>query len=241
MRKHLQKHLGKGKLHPNENKQRRAYAKLIARFTEVKRKKFLGRGYRGYCNNGQMTEQELDWKQIFKLARKEAENKKSKYLEGKPRSNIFSNVINDDIVQDTMEEIIRRNTKGEKNARRECYIAITIILQKGGTSKRMSGSQEAVYGDQSITLSSIREACKNNKITVRQLARTLREQIIDVMKTLDDPDLEGNLARKFARAHPDATQEEKYWASDFQTDNPECPDRVREWLIADYTERFERK
>jgi hypothetical protein len=162
------------------------------------------------------------------------------YRDGKENSNIFDGTASKERIEQVLSEIHQSSAGNQDSHQKESDLATMVILQKGGTSRRMSGSKQFKCGHTTVTLSTIREVCKCHKITVRQLARSIRDEIIHTVLSIDDPDLEGNLAKKFCRACPNATQEEKYWASDFQTDNTECPERVREWLTRDHTSRFDK-
>lgn len=89
-----------------------------------------------------------------------------------------------------------------------------------------------------VTVDSIRKACRQEKITVRQFARGIKDKIITIMNTLGDQAPEGNLARSMRLDLARVTSEEAVWASDFQTYNSECPTRVRNWLVKNYRSRF---
>ena len=58
------------------------------------------------------------------------------------------------------------------------------------------------------------------------------------MTTLGDQAPEGNLARSMRLDLSRVTIEEAIWASDFQTYNPNCPTRVKNWLVKNYRARF---
>jgi hypothetical protein len=47
-------------------------------------------------------------------------------------------------------------------------------------------------------------------------------------------------AKSYKLKYPNASREELYYVSDFQTfaDLPEMPDRVREWLLTNFKDRF---
>lgn len=109
------------------------------------------------------------------------------------------------------------------------------MLQKGGTSKNMKPTSYFEIGDIKLTKNILNKACEENKITPRQLARAMANRIHFVAVTLSLP---GNQAKNFSLKYSDATLEERYWASDFQTFNPNCPQRVKDWLVENYKSRF---
>lgn len=192
---------------------------------------------RGYCaNTGHENEEYLSFRN--KLAKAAREIKKEK-------KRLYGNEISEQGASEGqiegfwMDVAIKTTREGGKDT--DGFAAAAIIIQKGGTSRRASSQQEVTYGSARMTLGEIRDMCNGHKMTVRQLARACRDEIYEMIKGLDDEKLGGNLAKRFEREYPDATLEEKMWASDFQTDNPNCPERVRRWLINDYERRFSKQ
>jgi hypothetical protein len=55
-------------------------------------------------------------------------------------------------------------------------------------------------------------------------------------KILDEP---GDLSRQMRREQPNITSDQAIWCSNFQTDNQECDEPVREWLLKNFKSRFE--
>lgn len=80
------------------------------------------------------------------------------------------------------------------------------------------------------------------KIKVRQFARGLKERIIRLMIMIGEANyIPGNLSRTMKLEMTKVTHIEALWASDFQTYNPECPTRVRNWLVKNYRSRFRKE
>ena len=145
-------------------------------------------------------------------------------------------------INKTSERIYIETNRKNPTSGSDMLIALAILLQKGGTSRGISAKEHARFGSATVDVRTVRDACKSTKITPRQLARSMRNFIINVVSDFDETTkMEGNLAKRFQRTHHDATYDELLWASDFQTHNTEAPERVRKWLIKDYEERFERK
>lgn len=48
----------------------------------------------------------------------------------------------------------------------------------------------------------------------------------------------GNLAKTMKMEVSDLSREDAVWASDFQTYNENCPEKVKNWLIKNYRQRF---
>jgi hypothetical protein len=78
---------------------------------------------------------------------------------------------------------------------------------------------------------------KKNGITVRKLARGLREQIIRVAVRHNLP---GNLSKSYKLENPSFETQDLPWVSDFQTfsDNESMPEHVKKWLLENYSKRF---
>jgi len=120
----------------------------------------------------------------------------------------------------------------------QVFLCVAMLLQKGGTSPKTPGTQMYKYGNASVTVEIIRNACRSHKCTVRQLARGLKDQIIDLMIELGSDAPSGNLAKSMMLELKEVSKEEAIWASDFQTYNERCPFKVRSWLVRNYRLRF---
>ena len=112
-------------------------------------------------------------------------------------------------------------------------------MQNGGTNKNAGQTTQFSVGDFSLAAQDLQNILKaiDPKATSRQLARSLAPQIAEVALNLG---LEGDLANQMKYDHPDLTLEEAVWCSNFQTTNQECPERVRNWLVNNYKNRFNR-
>lgn len=120
-------------------------------------------------------------------------------------------------------------------------IAISILLQRGATSPKTPGNKQISFGTATITVDTIRKACKNEKCTTRQFARGMKNIVISVMENLGEAAPDGNLAKLFKTDVKNVTKQELIWASDFQTYNENCPDKVKNWLLENYKERFKKR
>lgn len=119
----------------------------------------------------------------------------------------------------------------------EALASIAIICQKGGTSKKAQGTVYSVVNGKRLDLNMIRNIMRETgcTFTLRQWARTNATNIYEVAKIFD---IEGDLAKKIARNSPEVTQDEKYWISNFQMDNTDCPQNIREMLLNHYKVLF---
>jgi hypothetical protein len=134
------------------------------------------------------------------------------------------------------------NANAGKGAQpKETFAAIALLLQKGATSPKAPGNQAIKVGSAVVTTDMIRSACRQEKVTVRQLARALKDDIIDLMLAMGDNAPAGNLARTMLLEVNNLSLEDKLWASDFQTYNERLPVRVRASLVRNYRARFRRQ
>ena len=117
------------------------------------------------------------------------------------------------------------------------FALIAIIIQKGGTSKKAQGNIYAIVNGTRLDLNTLREIAKkaNFTFTLRQWARTYGTMIF---KTCYAHGIEGDLAKKISRNRPEIQDEEKIWLSNFQMDNPNCPENVRKLLLEHYQSLF---
>lgn len=63
----------------------------------------------------------------------------------------------------------------------------------------------------------------------------MRNEIQMFAALLEEP---GNLARQALRDLPMLTLEEQIWCSNYQSENPACPEKVKKWLNSDFKRRF---
>ena len=120
-------------------------------------------------------------------------------------------------------------------------LGICELLQKGAVSPKFEKSRKAELFEGNLTAGNILDALRevDRSLTPRKLARAIRAEIYEVAQAWSIP---GNLSKKYLQAFPDATIQEQVWASDFHTfsDDPNMPERVKNWLIENYTGRFEK-
>jgi hypothetical protein len=144
--------------------------------------------------------------------------------------------VNDITVKRIIEDL-RNASKGNEE---EVMVLVAILLQKGATSKKQLAKTTEEINGVYITTGMLRNACSSHKITVRKLARALSKDIIEIMQSMKDHAYPGNLGKKYLTEKPEATLDELIWASDFQTFNPDCPEKIREWLMTDFNSRFKK-
>jgi len=119
----------------------------------------------------------------------------------------------------------------------QAFVALAIISQKGGTSKKAQGTVYAIVDGIRVDLNQVRKILKERGMTftIRQWART---NAMDIFKVCSHYGIEGDLAKKIGRNDASITSEERIWMSNFQMDNPDCPDNVRNMLMRHYNSLF---
>ena len=117
------------------------------------------------------------------------------------------------------------------------FVILSLICQKGGTAKRAQGNIFTIVDGLRVDLNTIRELIKkhNLNITIRQWARTNATNIYIVCETHS---VRGDLAKKLSRNRPDLQESDLIWMSNFQMDNPDCPENVRRLLLDHYNNMF---
>lgn len=134
--------------------------------------------------------------------------------------------------------ILEKFSEQQKLTINQAKVVISILLQSGGTAKGCDGNLTINIFGQAIKLAYLRKAlaevkCKGYE---RRLAKHVASEIAMVCTKLKLP---GNLTNKIKRLNPDRqfTLEETVWLSDFQVDNPACPELLRRFIA----ESFDKK
>ncbi len=144
------------------------------------------------------------------------------------------NNFSTEIVEKIIENVIT-NLKLEESE--TAWILITGVLQLGGSNQKAGNSISFTLGAHTLTAQQlnniIKKTTKNG--TNRQLARSIADEVAQIATSLNIP---GDLHSQMALEYPDISETDKVWCSNFQTQNPNCPDLVRDWLVKNYKSRF---
>lgn len=156
------------------------------------------------------------------------------------RSSIQTNTPSENIIPPVIQQIAREiGVPNERLESPDIIIPITAcvcnLLQRGGTSPRMNPESTITVGEITIKKSHITKACEKYRITPRQLARSMAQIIAAYCITHQIP---GNQSKGYRLYNIAATPQQLAYASDFQTNNPNCPPEVKEWLIQNFNSRF---
>jgi hypothetical protein len=159
------------------------------------------------------------------LKGKRAEKQTAGYVSDTVMENVVKNILINKKLPDTDENKV--NVK----------LTIALLAQEGATSPRFTETRQLGVFGVTISVREIREECRRNNTTFRRLARSLANFAIKAAIAFD---MDGNLAKSFQLAVPDATKEELIYASDFQTfsGDPALPPRTKTWLMTNFKNRF---
>jgi hypothetical protein len=120
-------------------------------------------------------------------------------------------------------------------------LAAAILIQLGGTNASNNNIKCKLAGKE-FHIKELREAIAftNKKATVRQLARTLSKTIISIAGLNNIP---GVLAKTLENENPELefTIQEQIYASEWNLENPDCPDRIRKLLAERAKQKKEQK
>lgn len=166
---------------------------------------------------------------------------------------IFGDIINSakavksEFVKEN-QQITRKQANEVINSVAEYYsvpshvalVGIAATLQKGGTSRNKKSNVKIRFAETTYESRIINSyIVKYNKnITPRQFARYFADQIFEICKAHD---LDGNCYVYISRNLPEYltdNKDERYWASDFQVENPKCPENIKNALNIRYNEKF---
>jgi hypothetical protein len=122
-------------------------------------------------------------------------------------------------------------------------IATAITLQKGGCNSSKNTQITTTFNGISIDSKTIngliRTACRNS--SPRSFARQIALEIFKISKNYKVP---GNLKIKLEKNYPQewnsiVDPDKDYWAADFQSSTPDCPDSIKFLIRKNYQEMFQ--
>lgn len=131
------------------------------------------------------------------------------------------------------KEVVAIFAEKQKISINQSLTVITLLFQSGGTNKSCDGNLLIRIFGKEFKLANLRKVLAECKLKAgeRKLARFLANDIATIALELEIP---GNLAKQIQRDYPQRkfTMEETVWLSEFQVDNPKCPEESRQ-LISD--------
>jgi hypothetical protein len=157
-------------------------------------------------------------------------------LEALNTSQKFTAVVDIPEVQDTMnpadcDSIIDKYAYKNNSSREDAVIAITLLVQNGGTNQSKKTLNRTVNGKK-YSLEDLRAVIKevNKTGTVRKFAKGIRDIIAQIatVNKWSGP-LKNNL--KINNPNLEITEVMGYWCLEIHSDNPKCPQAIKEALI----------
>lgn len=139
-------------------------------------------------------------------------------------------------------EVLKAIKKWDSN---EITFAMIVgVVQQGGSNK-LNNNKNITFEMDKIKLTSteLHEAInkatinlkKKKNYTVRQFCRTMGDEIAEFAAIME---LEGDLTQKMRLDVSDLSPEDAIWCSNFQTRNPNCPKKVKDWLVSNFKQHF---
>lgn len=147
-----------------------------------------------------------------------------------------TNKIDENTADKIVEEI---RTKFKLESKEEALILITGLFQKGGSNKSAGNSVKFTYNNNTISAQELQNTVIKIKknATNRQFAKAISNDIAKIALMLK---MEGDLSNQIKYEYPNLSITEAVWCSNFQTTNPNCPTKIRNWLVKNYRNRFNR-
>jgi len=170
-----------------------------------------------------MDKQQLDYTKIKELPKRktEAQQKRNGMLEKNSCWEIVENLKKKKGIADT----------------ETAFALITGLAQTGGSNKNAGPNTSYEIGGFSLNANEfaniIGQTVKGG--TIRQFCRTMADEIAMTAQAIEE---NGDLAKQMILEHPELNNDDAVWCSNFQTKNPSCPKKVRDWLIQNYNKRF---
>lgn len=115
------------------------------------------------------------------------------------------------------------------------FAIIAGLMQVGGANANAISRVSYSIGNVTISGEEFATVCRRSKITTRQFSKCMANEIHEIAVELSEP---GDLARQMRLEVPNLSMDDQIWCANFQTENPDCPDTVRNWLVHNFNSRF---
>lgn len=133
-------------------------------------------------------------------------------------------------------QVLRRIADNRKFTEKEAAMSLAALAQIGGTSPRAQGTVHVTINGTKFTLDlawkSIRE------ITGKSFRRYAKNHAETFQKICKHLNIQGNLVSKIElKLNWTISENEKFYASDYQSDNSNCPENIKA-LLKEYYNQF---
>lgn len=133
--------------------------------------------------------------------------------------------------------VIENTRKRKELPDKETAMALITGLVQNGGSNKSAGNTSYERGNKILNSNELQQIITDveKNATIRQFARTMANDIAEFAIIMEE---EGDLAKQMRINHSDLSLIDLAWCSNFQTKNPNCPKKVRNWLAENYSKRF---
>ena len=137
-----------------------------------------------------------------------------------------------------MNIVLNKIAKNRKCSVEDAFAAMAIIAQLGGTASKANGDKIKInISDIDFKLELIRKVVK--EITNGSFRRIAKTYATNFKEIAEQHGYQGNQLSKIQSNYPEfklKNEQDKFWVSDFQGENSDCPVYIREQLNTYYRE-----
>lgn len=135
-----------------------------------------------------------------------------------------------------LNHILEEIALDRKTNKEEAFAALGLLAQMGATSSRTQGRVQVTINNTPYYVELIKKIIK--KVTGKSFRRIAKTFATEFKNIAENNGYKGNLYHKIRLHYPDfeISEQDKYWISDFQSENENCPFRIREILNRYYND-----
>ena len=143
------------------------------------------------------------------------------------------------LTEDQAMRVILTLSKEKDITPQASLLAITYLLQKGGSTRNCNPNESVTLDNKTITVANLRQALATCQLKnqARRLGRALAPQIIKIAQNYNIP---GNLATAISKTQ-DISESEMIYLSDFLDREETVPLRLREIIQKHFSTRTQNK
>ncbi len=139
-----------------------------------------------------------------------------------------------------MHKILQEIMDDRKCSKEEAFSALALLAQMGATSARTNDKVQIKVNSTTFNYDLIKRTIK--KFTGKNLRRLAKTFATEFHIVAENKNSIGNLYNKIIFHYPNfkvAVDADKYWMSDFQSENEKCPSYIRDILSKYYNEHIQ--
>lgn len=210
----------------------------------VKTNHFFFKGF------GKPSSKKLTWKlQAFSQINNTRQGDKKSFIDFQQLANSCQDITITDlssaswISDEDMNQIIKDIMLDRKCTEKEAFTAIALLAQSGATSSRAQSGIQIKLNNTIFKLELIKNIVKKNTSgkNIRRLAKTFASEFCTIASIHK---INGNLLNKIKLNYPNFKlweDKDRFWVSDFQSENESCPQYIRDILTQYYNEHVQPK